>query len=546
MIFVKDAKELRFVRFNKAGESLLGYRRSDLLGKNDYDFFPKEQADYFTSNDKQVLEAKAVTDYPCESIQTKAGVRYLHTKKIPILAPNGDPLYLLGISFDITEKKQMEEQRLELIREQAARHEAEQTAAHFELLSSIKGSLTGQLDLDTLLNSFAKSLVNTFCDWCQIHLFKDEQHPLEKTLVRHSDEAKIEWAENWNRINDPHKKILHRIAKSLQDNKPRLFSQIKPEEIESIYRDIPNYSEIKNQNIRSVLILPILRDQKLIGTITFVKSGEGRLYNLRDLAMAEDFTQTLSSAIENTYLFYRAHAANRAKSAFLANISHEIRTPLGVILGFSELMLDDGLSEEHKTYVAAVIRNGKQLLEIVDEVLDLAKAESNRISIEEIPFVLPELISDVTSLLQVKAQEKDLSLKVHIEGEIPEEVISDPTRIRQILINLGGNAIKFTESGEVAFYISLIPSETQSEEHTLRIRVVDTGIGIPEEHKDRLFHPFSQADSSMTRRFGGTGLGLFLARKFARLLNGDLVLESSQPNRGSTFCVSVKIKVPNA
>ena len=358
MIFVKDAKDLRFIRFNQAGLKLLGQTKSQIIGKNDYDFFPKEQADYFTAKDRMVLNGNSVVDIPEEPLHTPNGMRFLHTKKIPLLDQDGVPRYLLGISEDITGKKEAD-----------------------------------------------------------------------------------------------------RLASILSENE-------------------------------------------------------------RLLTIAKE--------------------ANRAKSAFLANMSHEIRTPLGAMLGFAELAADPNTTaEENKRFISTIIRNGQQLLRIVDEILDLSKVESEKIQIEKVPFSVKKLMSEISALLVMKAKEKGLALNITVSPEIPDLILSDPTRLRQILLNVIGNAIKFSEQGEIS--VQAFVQDVLGKKH-IYFEVSDTGIGISREQSEDLFQAFAQADNSTTRKFGGTGLGLFLSRRLARLMNGDVTLKTSTPGAGSCFLVSIEME----
>jgi signal transduction histidine kinase len=233
-----------------------------------------------------------------------------------------------------------------------------------------------------------------------------------------------------------------------------------------------------------------------------------------------------------------AIAANRAKSDFLAQMSHEIRTPLGAILGFSELLLESRDDEATlRETVAIIIRNGQSLLQIVDEILDMSKVEAGKLAIEILPFSLTSMLADLENLFTPRAREKGLKLHFVCDRRLPDEIQTDPNRLRQILINVIGNAIKFTQSGSVSLIVSLGKSADGKCE--LEFTVVDTGVGISKEHQSLLFKPFSQADNSISRRFGGTGLGLALSKQLARLLQGDLVLTASEPGKGSSFTLQV-------
>jgi signal transduction histidine kinase/CheY-like chemotaxis protein/HPt (histidine-containing phosphotransfer) domain-containing protein len=231
-----------------------------------------------------------------------------------------------------------------------------------------------------------------------------------------------------------------------------------------------------------------------------------------------------------------AEAANHAKSAFLANMSHEIRTPLNGILGFTQLLRDqpDGDAEERRDHLQTIHDSGRHLLTLINDVLDISKIESGQMEVESARCSPHEVIAATVSILRVRAQERGLNLDYFWKGEIPESIQTDPVRLRQILMNLVGNAIKFTEVGSVQIAARIQNGESPQ----FVIDVMDTGVGIDPEARQRIFDPFVQADSSITRRFGGSGLGLSISRRLARLLGGDLTVES-QPGRGSVFTLVI-------
>jgi signal transduction histidine kinase len=229
-----------------------------------------------------------------------------------------------------------------------------------------------------------------------------------------------------------------------------------------------------------------------------------------------------------------AERANEIKSAFLANMSHEIRTPLGAMLGFADLLRDADLSLTERTnYIDIVSRNGEQLSVIINDILDLSKVEAGHLTLEYTDTHVRSLVEDVVSLMGVKAKEKDLTLEAIIEKSMPDVVISDPTRVRQVLLNLVSNAIKFTKFGSVSIHCRV--SKNANGENEIQFDVRDTGIGIPESQQEKIFEVFVQADGSMTRRFGGTGLGLALSRRLARALGGDVSISKSVEGVGTTF-----------
>ena len=241
----------------------------------------------------------------------------------------------------------------------------------------------------------------------------------------------------------------------------------------------------------------------------------------------EDRTKELRIAKES------AEAANRSKSGFLTNMSHEIRTPLTAIIGFAETTLETGQTvEERLDAISTIIRNGKHLLQVINEILDLAKIESGKLDVEKIEISLLDTLEDVKSLLSIQARGKGLEFEVDYQFPLPKTIISDPTRIKQILINLGNNAIKFTKKGKVTIKVRHTP------EQSILFDVIDSGIGMNTEQLEKLFSPFTQADQSTTRKYGGTGLGLSISKQLAELLGGTITVTSA-PGKGSTFSASI-------
>lgn len=254
-------------------------------------------------------------------------------------------------------------------------------------------------------------------------------------------------------------------------------------------------------------------------------------------ALAHDITDRLHYEEQLRQAKVAAEESSRTKTNFLANMSHEIRTPMTAILGFTDLLEDANIDQQTRSETIETIRrNGEHLLNVINDILDIAKVEENMVTMECIPCPVRELIEGVASLMRIRAESKSLVLTVSITSNVPQIILTDPTRLRQILTNVVSNAIKFTERGSVRIEV-----ETSSADgvELLQVRVIDTGIGMEKEHLEHIFEPFAQADTSTTRRFGGTGLGLAISRTFARMLGGDVFIES-QTGKGSTTTICIQ------
>ena len=297
--------------------------------------------------------------------------------------------------------------------------------------------------------------------------------------------------------------------------------------------------------LRTALVFPIVLEGRSIGVVT--------LFARRRLATDADLLESLEQIGRDIGEFERrlrgeraleraraaAELASQSKSDFLANVSHELRSPLTAILGYADI-LDTRLSDpEDRRSVGIVRNNGQHLLALLNDILDLAKIESGKFAVESEEVALLDVVADVHALMRVRAVERELAFGVAFEGRLPERVVTDPLRVRQVLINLIGNAVKFTDSGGVTLRVrgEPIAGDAGPPRHRLSFDVIDTGIGMTPAQSSRLFEPFTQVDTSSTRRYGGTGLGLAISRRLARLLDGDLSVHS-HVGEGTTFTLT--------
>ena len=290
------------------------------------------------------------------------------------------------------------------------------------------------------------------------------------------------------------------------------------------------------ERVRDALAISKL-NQNLKDEIEKYRKTEQQAIQMK--TQTEKVNQQLESAIERANLMAQeAIVSNQVKSEFLANMSHEIRTPMNSIIGFSDILIDEGLPKKQSDYVAIIRQSGKNLLALLNDILDFSKIEAKKLDIEIVKCSLSQIVNDIRSMMSIAGEKKGLNVGVFCEPTLPSEFYTDPVRLSQCLINLMNNAIKFTEKGYVNLRVS---AQSQAKGDFIRFDVEDSGIGIHPSKQKLIFEAFSQAESSTTRKFGGTGLGLAITKRLAELLGGDITVQS-EPSKGSTFTLTIPMK----
>ena len=274
-----------------------------------------------------------------------------------------------------------------------------------------------------------------------------------------------------------------------------------------------------------------------------ISDEEGELSGI--LGVSHDITDQILIRQDLELAKEKAEVASTAKSNFLSNMSHEIRTPMNGVIGMAEILNMTELDSEQKNIVSLIIRSGSNLLNIINDILDFSKIENGKLQIESIPIDIKSCIREVIEMMMFSAREKGIDFYSKIDSNIPEFVVGDPLRVKQVLINLISNAIKFTKQGEVVVEVDFIGNTDET--HCIVFKVKDTGIGISDDEKELLFDAFTQADASTSRKYGGTGLGLAISSRLVNMMGGKLDLISKK-GKGSTFFFDVcfeKVKIDN-
>jgi signal transduction histidine kinase len=437
---------------------------------------------------------------------------------------------------DVTERRRSEEMERGRIRADAARQEAERATRRAEFLALASGVLNATLDVQTVLDQLAGLAVPTLAEYALVH-WRGEKGEATQTAALHGHDAAQRMLDALPPLDTDGGSAVARVLRS---------GRAEWHPGGALPRDAdpdPTGGALHALSPAAWLVVPLSVRGRVLGVLTLCRDAPDSAYDESEVGLAEELARRGALAAENARLFRAAQAASRAKSQFLATVSHEIRTPINAVMGYGELLemgLGGELSEKAAEYVARIQGSSRHLLSLVNDVLDLSKIEAGEMAVRS--EALPLRSTADRAMEQVEPQARAKAIALSLAWDCPEDdvYVGDEDRVSQVLVNLLSNAVKFTEpGGSVTMTCSAgagaPPTLTDEHEQVwVAVEVADTGIGIPPDKLEAVFEPFMQVDGSHTRREGGTGLGLAISRRLARLMDGELTVEST-PGQGSRF-----------
>ncbi|MCF8331625.1 MAG: response regulator [Bacteroidales bacterium] len=437
---------------------------------------------------------------------------------------------LRGIMFDITERKQKE---LKLKKQQKI---YQQALAQQSLISELALTFNNLDRFETVVKNALKA-IGEHTDVSRVYIFEDdEKAACTSNTYEWCNDGIEPQIDNLQKI--PYKEVPS--LKQLLDNDGMIYS----ENIHDLPDDI--YQILEPQKIQSIVVYPVFYRKKRMGFIGFDECNENKKWSFSELELLRSLSGIFSTAFSNKKVMEHleqakneAEKANEEKARFLSTMSHEIRTPLSAVINLSKLIDEENLTEEQIDYHKKIKVSADNLLNIINDVLDFSKIEAGKIELERTTFDLNEVFNEITQTMIPKTADKAVEIKHHVDEKIEHYLYGDQVRIKQVIINLVNNAIKFTEKGYISITADLV--KERKDYYAIRFKVEDTGIGISKDYLDSLFESFTQEDNSTTRMYGGTGLGLTISKELVHLMDGQLFVDSTK-GKGSTFSFELELE----
>jgi signal transduction histidine kinase/CHASE3 domain sensor protein len=398
------------------------------------------------------------------------------------------------------------------------------------LLSEASRVLASTLDYEKTLEAVARLAVGDLADWCGVDLIGADGK-IRQVVVSHVDVEKIKWAKELNKRYPTDYGGPAGVGHVISTGQPEIYPEISDEMIVASARAADHLTIMRELQIKSALIVPMIARGRTLGALTLISTEKGRKYDQGDLALALELATRAAIAIDNAQLYRSALAASEAKSTFLATMSHELRTPLNAIIGYQSLLkegIGGPVNDAQLAQLTRIRTSADHLLGLIDEVLTFSRVEAGKEVVSRSEVHLKPIIDEAVTMVTPLAELKGIQLRMEAEDAI---LFTDGGKIRQILLNLLSNAVKFTAKGEIRV-------RTSTTGESVVISISDTGIGIAPENQERIFDPFWQVEQRSTRKAGGTGLGLSVSRTLARLIGGEISVESNL-EKGSTFTVTL-------